>query len=484
MRGFLLRLFAAALFCASIMSNAYSADWYVKASAKSGGDGSKSEPFDSLEAAESASDEGDTIFIRQSGKHHILDGQIVLKPGQKLIGLGPDVRNVPENAAGARITYSGSGGFGYPDGAVVQLSTDNEIANIHFKNYLFGAIVGIDVDVSGANIHNNLFTGGDSFDYAFIRFAVFLETSFDISGVSVTDNVIRNGEIVGGITAYQTGDSTGTYHFEGNHFDTIGLRPYTISSADTAYIKVDILNSSANNIGAAGEFSEFANSDSIVMQLSQSSKMDVVVDGYTFDNPGQFGSISNTGLELFLPGPGAGWLEEYWAIGAEVNLEIRNSSFSNAVTEAIQLLNTGINSTMNVEIRNTQVIDANPQQIASLPLEEPAIGGAISVLGQAGIDGNQNSLLIENCDIVGSTGYAVTVLDTVSGFSSIIDLGGGTLSSAGNNRFLNNASGDVELYKTEAVGRFNWWEELPPRVALGGGSTFVSDPVLVADPRP
>ncbi len=173
------------------------ATWYVKATAKPGGDGSKKRPFNSLADAEAASWVGDTIYIRQSNKHAILDGQIVLKPDQKLIGLGPDVRNVPENAAGARITYSGGGGFGYPDGAIVQLSSGNEISNIHFKDLIFGGIVGVDVDFSGANIHDNLFSGVGVRNF-FARFSVFLQSSSGNSEVSVRDNVIRDGEDLAG----------------------------------------------------------------------------------------------------------------------------------------------------------------------------------------------------------------------------------------------------------------------------------------------
>ena len=465
-----------------LMSTASAADWYVKASAESGGSGSKAKPFNSLTDAELVSGEGDTIYIKQSNKHAILDGQIVLKPNQKLIGLGPDVRNVPENAAGARITYTGGGGSGYPDGAIVQLSSGNEIANIHFKDFLYGAIGGIDVDFSGANIHDNLFTGGNIVE-GFQRWSVFLKTSSGSSEVIVRDNVIRDGVLLAGIRVDHLEDSSGTYHFEGNHFDNIGLRPHLFWTFDTAFIKASILNSSANDIGALGEFSEFANSDSILMQMSGSSIMDVVVDGYTYDNTGQFGGISNTGLELFIIGDGIGAPPELWANNAQVSLKINNSSFSNAVTEAIQLNNLGLNSIIDVEIRNTQVVNANPGQIGPL---FGLTGAAISLLPEnTGNSGSRASLLIENSDIIGSSGYAVGVYDAgISGFNSDIDLGGGVLGSLGNNRFLDNAIGDIELFQTGGFGLFNWWGGVSPRIDLYGSGTFESVPELQTDPRP
>ncbi|MFC1796600.1 hypothetical protein ACFL1V_05840 [Pseudomonadota bacterium] len=464
-----------------VMNSVYAATWYVKATANSGGNGSEDKPFNSLANAEAASGAGDTIYIMHSHSGVALDGQIVLKPDQKLIGTGPDVRRVPENAAGARITYSGGGGEGYPDGAIIQLSSDNEIANIHFKDMSFGGIVGIDVDFSGANIHDNLFTGGN-IDNGWIRISVLLESSSGNSNVVVRDNVFRDGNFLGGIRAFHRGDSSGTYDFEGNHFDNMGFRPYFFWTFDTASLQADILDSSANNIGALGEFSEFANSDSILMQLSGSSDMDVLVDGYTYDNTGQFGGISNTGLELFIFGSGFG-APELGANNAHVTLKINNSSFSNAVTEAIQVLNLGIDSLMEIEITNTVVTDANPRQLGAFF----GVGGAaISVIPEFfGNSGSLTSLMIENCDVIGSSAYAVGIYDFgTSGFSSVVDMGGGALGSIGHNRILDNVVGEIELFQTDGIGESNWWGEDPPRIDIYGGGSFEVDPVLLADPRP
>ncbi len=289
--------------------------------------------------------------------------------------------------------------------------------------------------------------------------------------------------LLGGIIAIYRGDSSGTFHFEGNHFDNIGFRPHALSTFDTAYIQADILNSSANNIGAFGEFTEFANADSILMQLHNSSKQDVVVDGYTYDNTDQVGGISNTGLELIIIGPGIGFPEESWANNAEATLKINNSSFSNAVTEAMQLNNIGTNSLMSVEITNTTVFDANPRQIgAALGLA----GAAISVIPEFfGNSGSQTFLKVENCDIVGSTGYSVGVYDVgTTGFSTVVDMGGGALGSIGQNRILENVAGEIVLNQTDGIGESNWWGQDPPRLGLHAGSSFDVDPVLVADPRP
>lgn len=471
----------ALLFMSSINS-AHAATWYVQASAKSGGNGSNAKPFNSLQQAEASSGAGDTIFVKHTPAGIMLDGQIILKPDQKLIGLGPEVRTIPDAAAAARITYSGGGGEGYPEGAVVQLSTGNEIANIHFKNMSYGAIVAIGVDFSGANIHDNLFSGGDD-ENGWARNSLFLRALSGDTSAIFRNNLIRDGNFLGGLVVSQRGDSNGTYYFEGNDFENIGFPAYALQSFDTATIQASIVDSSANNIGALGEYSDFANSDSIGMLLANSSRQDVVVQNYHYDNTDQVGGVSNTGLELFSPSEALGWPPFLWADGAHATLKIRDSSFSNAVTEAIQLLNTGLNSLIDVEISNTLVIDANPGQIRDI---SGIAGGAIAVIPQF-IDGsgNQTFVKMENSDIVGSTGYAFGVYDFgVAGFGSVIDLGGGALGSVGQNRILDNVTGDIELFQSDGSGRNNWWGGDAPQISNIGGGVFDTAPELLADPRP
>lgn len=477
----------------ALLSVAQAADWYVKASAKSGGNGSKAKPFNSLSAAESASGAGDTIYIRQSPASSLLDGQIVLKPDQKLIGLGPKVTLVSENAAGARVTYSGGGGVGFPAGAVVQLSSGNEIANIHFKDMSFDAIVSLGGDFDGANIHDNLFTHAEAFGPASgfaVRTAIWLISFSGDSDVVVKDNVIRDGESLWGIDVGISGDSAATFLFEGNHFENIGFPVHFLSARDTSSFEATLLNSSANNIGALGAFSSVANSDSIAINPVGSSTMNIVVDGYVYDNTDQVGGESNTGLELFTRGPASG-PPPSWADGAEVNLKIINSSFLNAVTEAIQCLNGGFNVTMNVEIADTIVLNANPRQIGGLldRLSGGTVtgirGAAISILPEFDSSGSHTTLKIENCDIIGSTGYAVGVYDAgTTGFSSVVDMGGGALGSVGYNRILECVDGEIELYQTDGIGESNWWGGGAPRVDILMGGSFDYDPVLRADPLP
>ena len=459
------------LLTAGPTATAHAANWYVKATAMSGGNGTKDMPFDSLADAEAASGAGDTIFILQSHSRVILDGGIALKPDQKLIGLGPDVRIVPDNAAAARITNS-------TGGDIVQLSTGNEITGIHFKDMSRDAISGIGVDFSGTNIHGNLFSGANPLVFSRSDSIFLVSFAGNTSNVNLRDNVFRDGESLGGIVTIHLGDSSGDYHLEGNRFENLGHRSHAMFSFDTANVEALILDSSSINNGVGGN-----NADSILLQLAGSSTQDVLVQEYTYDNPDQVGNISNSGLEVFTIGD-----------GNSVSLQIEDSTFRNTVTEAIQVFGFGANTLIDVQIRNSRVIDANPSQIAAAT-GGFFRGGAITVIPEClpvgsptclglGGTGNLTTLLIENSDITGSSGYAVSVLDSGAGFSSVIDMGGGALGSIGKNRILDNTVGEIELLLTDGVGESNWWGEGSPRVDIIGAGSFDYDPVLVADPRP
>ncbi|HJO11310.1 MAG TPA: hypothetical protein QGI39_04635, partial [Gammaproteobacteria bacterium] len=66
------------------------ARYYVTTGADSNGDGSRLEPFNAIAQAEAASAPGDTIYFISVASTDVVNGGIVLKPRQKLIGVGPD----------------------------------------------------------------------------------------------------------------------------------------------------------------------------------------------------------------------------------------------------------------------------------------------------------------------------------------------------------------------------------------------------------
>jgi hypothetical protein len=160
-----------------LASTAHAADWYVKAKAANGGDGSKNSPFNSFQQVETASAPGDTIYILQSPSHDVLDGGLQLKDGQKLIGLGPNVLRANQNSARAKLTNTSDTRY---DGDIVRLAKNNVVENIHFDNAWRSSILGI--NAVAANIRDNLITN----DMA-------VHDLFDIEGPAPSTCAVQGG---------------------------------------------------------------------------------------------------------------------------------------------------------------------------------------------------------------------------------------------------------------------------------------------------
>lgn len=149
----------------------YPRRWYVTASASAGGNGSATAPFNTLSQVQQSSGPGDTIIVVPSPLSvPPLDGGIVLKAGQRLIGGGPPVVKF-----GAPLIHSGppvagpSGLSSLPritntssaanSGDAITLANDTDIENLVIIGPNRGAIYGQDVigvtvsgnDISGFN---------------------------------------------------------------------------------------------------------------------------------------------------------------------------------------------------------------------------------------------------------------------------------------------------------------------------------------------
>lgn len=126
--------------------------WFVKAgAAPETGVGTQAKPFASLADAEQCSAERTTIFVLPATPGSPpLDGGIVLKNGQKL--LGATFRKAAGWLAqsGQRVTNTRS-----PGDAVV-LANDNEVAYLHIEGPAGAAILGD--NVAGTNLHDLLIT--------------------------------------------------------------------------------------------------------------------------------------------------------------------------------------------------------------------------------------------------------------------------------------------------------------------------------------
>jgi hypothetical protein len=439
---------------------------YVMAGAGDGGSGTKATPFKSLREAEDASKPGDTIFLIPGKAGTVLDGGISLKPRQKLLG----IESYPNQFSKLSPTYIAmTNTTDRLDGVCVELSESNEVSGIQFKNIRNHAIRGSKVNFSGSIIKHILVTG--CIESEEVIYAIYLETdSGRIENVEVAHCVVQDGDDMGGVLVAHSGDSVGEYEFSTNTFKNLGGRAYMIWSRGRSTLNTRILDSSADNIGM-GE----RNSDSILPRLWGSSEQTMLVKNYRYNNTKQYGNRSNTGLEVFLMGePFRN--EDEWCDGCKVTLEITDSVFENTITDGIQLTNYGSNSVMDLAIRNTKVIGANPQQG----------GGAISLIAQNQHNtGGKTKLLVENCDIIDSGKYGIAILDrSEEKNTSIVDFGGGALGSKGQNRIINSKEADAYVSNANPIAKHNWWGNKTPRLNIQEGDSSIEiDPTLSSDPR-
>jgi len=110
----------------SVAFNSY----YVSASAAASGDGSQNRPFTSLQKAEAVSSNGDIIYLLPADGGDVLNGGIVLKPGQKLIGIDAEGNFAEDTEKRIKLTNTTS----TLNGVMVQLADHNEVAGIHFMD--------------------------------------------------------------------------------------------------------------------------------------------------------------------------------------------------------------------------------------------------------------------------------------------------------------------------------------------------------------
>jgi hypothetical protein len=354
------------------------------------------------------------------------------------------------------------------DGVCVQLSEQNEVSGIHFKDIRNHAIHGAGSPLSGTTIKNVLVSGCAKSEE--VIYAIYLESdSGTIRDVTVADCVIRDGDDMGGILVMHAGESVGDYEFARNTFSDLGGRAYMVWSRGTSTLNTRILDSTADNIGKGNR-----NSDSILPRLWGSSNQTMLVKNYRYNNTKQYGNLSNCGFEVFLMGePFKN--EDEWCNGCSVTLEIVDSLFENTVTDGIQLTNYGSNSIMDVTIRNTKVVGANPR----------AGGGAICLIAQNQYNsGSKSKLLVEDCEIIDSGKYGIAILDqSTEKDTSIVDFGGGALGSKGNNRIINSKEAEVFVMNANPIARHNWWGSTTPRLHIQGELSSVEvNPVLGSDP--
>jgi hypothetical protein len=344
---------------------------YVQAGAATGGNGSRQAPLDSLAAAESTSVPGETIYVLPA--ETALDGGILLQPGQRLVGLGPQV-TVDPSGASAQITNSSAAENG---GDAVVLADNTTVENIHVVGANAAGIVG--QDVTEAHVIGNLITG---FNQSQTIGAVgFLGLDFGQAGIdiradgsTVSTADIRNNIVAdapGNGTMFRTADSADlTITMEHNSFHDL-TRASSLPSGNFGFVEaiffdsvgastlnLDVDHLFVNNIG-----SDISNSDAIFSTLDGTSKQSVNFDHYTYrDTSGVGGSRASAG-EYVTGEPTA-------LPGSSFSLTIANSDIEGAPQEGLQIDDFGTGEHVSVTVKNTVYRDVGHTTVPD-PSEQP-----------------------------------------------------------------------------------------------------------------
>lgn len=109
--------------------------WYVSATAAAGGNGTEATPFNSLQAVQQASGDGDSIIVLPAPiGTPPLDGGLALKPGQRLLG-----REAPGGVAAVANTTAAN------DGDAIRLAPNTEVRDLTVTSAQRGGIYGHNV---------------------------------------------------------------------------------------------------------------------------------------------------------------------------------------------------------------------------------------------------------------------------------------------------------------------------------------------------
>lgn len=275
--------------------HAHAQNWYVKADALPGGNGSPEFPFSTLAEVESNAQENDIILVIPSAL--ALDGGITLKDGQILLGTC-----LPDGSGGspfsctfdrARITNSTGDG--------VTLGNNNLVSNLHVENPLRHGILGD--GVTGAVVVNNLITGWNR-ELTQGRAIKLVSRGASATASLLVRNVIVQGPGVGiDLAALET--SYAFLFVDGNWISDLNVAEdpragpnhgILAVSFDAATIDLVANNNLIDNIGLG--------SDGLTTAALDSSRINCIVRGLVFRNTLSLGGVFSNGLETFT-GPGA-----------------------------------------------------------------------------------------------------------------------------------------------------------------------------------
>ncbi|WP_330182906.1 hypothetical protein OHB26_04125 [Nocardia sp. NBC_01503] len=304
-----------------------STTWYVSAAAGPGGTGTPDAPFDTLAAVEAASRPGDTIVVQPVPTTvRALDGGIALKPGQQLIGGGPEVIGAAADAALPRITNS----TGDHDGDAVRLATGAQVRNLVIDGARRGGIYGddaADAVITGNRVSATNQNCADGFmigpfglpptivaglatdpmpDFITLNngwAAIMTDFSTATGGVRIDGNIVHDTACGDGIDIRAHGSSRVTARVNGNTTRDINLGLAKLSvlamglqAGDDAQLTAELVGNSQFDIAPpSSPLNALADSEGVFINPLGRARVEVRVDRDEFRDG--HGNFSANGLE-------------------------------------------------------------------------------------------------------------------------------------------------------------------------------------------
>ncbi|MGH8458086.1 MAG: hypothetical protein ACRESV_01940, partial [Nevskiales bacterium] len=391
------------------------ADFYVSSVAADGGDGSRARPFNSLQVVEQTSQPGDTIMVLPAPLDHApLDGGIALKPGQRLIGGGPNVVRHRDNAAVAGATPLAT----LPrirntdvlrlNGDAVRLAEGSEVRNLVITESARGAIYGL--NVPGTVIHGNDVSGyntlcligftvepftapttGPYFGVPAVLPAgwagIMVDADSGSGAVTINNNHVHDSACGNGIDLRISGTADYSAEISGNFITNLKHGPLhqaeephlvhaiTTQITDSAALNAISTHNTQTFIGAPG-----ADCEGLFMNLADQATATWSIDHNLFEHG--IGGFSCNGMEFIISNG-----------TAHGEMRLTNSRFSDNPGDMFEQANLGSGSTSILEIANVTVQDTHERG------GDPDAGPLPFNLGE--------------CLLTGSTGTGNTTLLTI-----------------------------------------------------------------------
>jgi hypothetical protein len=359
---------------------------YVDAAASGKGDGSAHHPFTTLRAVSEASRPGDTILVLPFATTlPALDGGIVLKANQRLIGGGASVIGRGSRSASPRVTNTETMAGA---GDAIVLADNSEVRNMVVVGPVRGGIYG--KDISSAIVRNNDLSGVNTSctPGMLIYFpaesgwaplkngwaAVMIDASTRSSSVSIEGNVIHDGICSDGIDVRASGSARVRARINRNVITRLQQGPEVgsllgigLQTRDAAAIVADSRHNQETYLGnlfvtapkvdwdASWPVDDLAGADCEGLFTNQTGGTLIwTIENNTFAHG--IGGTSCNGAEFFV---GSG--------SAVLDATVRASTFEDNPGDMIEENNLGTDSSMNVVfdrvlVRHTTHLHALPPE--------------------------------------------------------------------------------------------------------------------------